>query len=253
MSRSFVLLRGLGRESRHWGKFPSMLEKENFCSKVFLCDLPGAGPFHKEHGVNSISKMLSHLVKNYQSEFMKNKPLSILGFSLGGMLTMEYVTQYPTLFSEFILINSSLKNLSPFYKRLKFSALPKLFKIASSNSAVRKEHLVLELTSQMHKEDSEVLKEHVVIAESAPMTLSTLLEQILAAATYKGPSKELKVPGLILYSKKDELVNPECSIELAKTYALTSFAHEEAGHDLVLDDPEWVLEKMREFYKGRDL
>lgn len=250
VKRTFVLLRGLGRESRHWGPFTSMLQEQNYCSKVLLCELPGAGVFHKESGQATVSKMLEAFSKRYEAELQAQKPLTIFAFSLGGMLALEYLSKVPDLFSEFVLINSSIGNLSPFYKRMRPSALTTLLQIAKSKDLAAKEKLILKLTSQNFRNDVEILRSHVRIAESAPMKISTMLQQVLAAARYSGPGRLFKKRGLVLYSKKDDLVDPSCSIALARMLSVQAIGHEEAGHDLVLDDPKWVLDRLRDFYKS---
>lgn len=250
--RTFVLLRGLGRESRHWGKFYTLLQQQEFCSKIILCDLPGAGIFHKEPGRPSVAKMLEEIARRYESELEENKPLSIVGFSLGGMIALEYLYKSPELFSEFFLINSSIGNLSPFYKRMRPSALSTLLKIAKSKDLSKKEQLILELTSRHFANDSELLKSHVHIAETAPMSFNVLSQQVLAAARYSGPGRLIKKKGLVLYSKQDDLVHPSCSLELARLLSVKAVGHETAGHDLALDDPQWVIDRFKDFFKNME-
>lgn len=247
MKRTFVLLRGLGRESRHWGEFASLLKKQDFCSDIVFCDFPGAGVFYKEKGVHSIRAIVKHLVKYYQEEILKKKPLTLIGMSLGGMVAMEYVSQYPELFSEFVLINSSLGSLSPPYKRVRPSAIPLMVKIGKSKDLVEQEQGILDLTSELKVHDLNILKDHVEIAKIAPIQKSMMLKQIYAGAVYRGPRKSFLTKGLVLYSKADKLVNPECSLSIAKHFMLSHKAHDTAGHDLTLDDPQWSVNSIREF------
>ena len=248
--RSFVLLRGLGRESRHWGRFATLLKEQDFCAKIILCDLPGAGVFYKEPGHRTIAKILDDMNRHYEEELQASKPLAILGFSLGGMLALEYLCKSPDLFSELFLVNSSIGDLSPVYKRMRPSAARTLLKIAKSKDIAEKEQLILNLTSRNFRNDAELLRTHIHIAETAPMSFSVLSQQVLAAARYSGPLHVPKKKGLVLYSKKDELVHPSCSLELARLLHIKAVGHEEAGHDLTLDDPQWVLDRMTDFYKG---
>jgi predicted alpha/beta hydrolase family esterase len=82
------------------------------------------------------------------------------------------------------------------------------------------------------------------------MSLSTLLQQVFAGVRYRGPRKPIKKQGLVLYSKKDDLVDPSCSIAIAKHLSAQIIAHENAGHDLILDDPMWVVARMKDFFEG---
>ena len=65
------------------------------------------------------------------------------------------------------------------------------------------------------------------------------LAQIVAASRFSAVS-EINIPILFLSSGGDQLVNPVCSEKLAQKYKATLKNHPTAGHDLPLDDPQWV-------------
>jgi len=50
---------------------------------------------------------------------------------------------------------------------------------------------------------------------------------------------------LILSSKQDRLVHVSCSLAIASRWKCPAQLHPMAGHDLVLDDPNWVIEKVQ--------
>jgi pimeloyl-ACP methyl ester carboxylesterase len=49
---------------------------------------------------------------------------------------------------------------------------------------------------------------------------------------------------LVLASLGDRLVSPGCSRRIASRWALPIRLHPTAGHDLPLDDPEWVVQQV---------
>lgn len=250
--RSLLLLRGLGRESRHWGKFIKFLEQENFLKEILCCDLAGSGKFYKEKGFKTISEIQEHLFEHYYDDFKKASPLCILGLSLGGMVAMEALSKEDDLFSECIFINSSTGKLSPFYKRLKISALPKFLKVAGSKNLKEKEKKILDFSSKVHKNDKELLYRYMHIAKTAPMKTPALLMQLEAAMRFQGPNKEIKTRGLVLSSANDELVSPECSKKIAEHLSMKHVQHPSAGHDLSLDDPEWVTIQIKNFLEDAE-
>ena len=69
--------------------------------------------------------------------------------------------------------------------------------------------------------------------------------QLLAAARFHPPKEKLALPILLLNGASDQLVSPHCSRALADAWGLELRAHPTAGHDLTLDEPEWVLEQLR--------
>ncbi len=249
---SFVLIRGLGHEARHWGVFVDLLKKQDFCSEVFLCDLPGAGVFYKEKGASSVTKMLEHLVLNYHEKFVTKKPLVLVGLSLGGMLALEYMAKYPNMFSACVLINSSVGSLTPWYRRMRLSAIPTVLRIALTTNISQKQRLILSLVSSRYQNDPLTLAEQIRIAQTQPIRLYNLMRQLFAGARFKAPHLEGIGKTLVLYSEKDALVDPRSSLALAQFLSSVVFSHPEAGHDLPLDDPQWIQEKMANFFEKRE-
>lgn len=249
---SFVLIRGLGHEARHWGHFADLLKEQDFCDEVFLWDLPGAGVFYKEVGALSIAKILEHLVKKYHVQLLTKHPLVVIGLSLGGMLALEYLSRQPNLFSAGVLINSSSGSLTPWYRRMRLAAIPTVLRIAVTFNELRKQQLILSLVSSRYQNDPATLAEQVRIAKTQPMRLATLVGQLVAGAFFKASSLAKQKKTLVLYSEKDALVDPVSSRSLAKFLSAKVFSHPEAGHDLPLDDPEWIIQKMAHFFAMRE-
>ena len=71
----------------------------------------------------------------------------------------------------------------------------------------------------------------------------------MAASRYRLSRELPPVPVLVLGSAKDRLVDPNCSIQLARQANLPLKMHPDAGHDLPLDDPQWVVKSIKEWLK----
>ena len=52
---NWLLLRGLAREQRHWGRFPALLSAKLPGDRVFCLDLPGTGTEHRRKSPASIA------------------------------------------------------------------------------------------------------------------------------------------------------------------------------------------------------
>jgi pimeloyl-ACP methyl ester carboxylesterase len=46
----------------------------------------------------------------------------------------------------------------------------------------------------------------------------------------------------VIWSEKDRLVSSHCSQNIAKKFDASCFTHPTAGHDLPLDEPEWLTQ-----------
>jgi pimeloyl-ACP methyl ester carboxylesterase len=49
---------------------------------------------------------------------------------------------------------------------------------------------------------------------------------------------------LLLCSRGDRLVHPDCSRALARRWQCALAEHPDAGHDLALDDADWVVARI---------
>jgi hypothetical protein len=52
---------------------------------------------------------------------------------------------------------------------------------------------------------------------------------------------------LLLRSLQDRLVNPVCSERMAEQWDWPVRTHPEAGHDLPLDDADWVIKQIQDW------
>lgn len=70
-------------------------------------------------------------------------------------------------------------------------------------------------------------------------------------ATFRSAFKELKNKVLILWGSNDRLVNKKVITDLeAALPAAESHVHLGGGHHLQEDEPEWVAEKLSEFFQA---
>jgi hypothetical protein len=53
---------------------------------------------------------------------------------------------------------------------------------------------------------------------------------------------------MLLGSSSDRLVSHQCSLVLSKHAEWPLISHSTAGHDLTLDEPEWVAKQAAAFY-----
>ena len=90
------------------------------------------------------------------------------------------------------------------------------------------------------------------LKEKNPATRINTFYQLLAAKNSKVP-ESLNVPLLCLSSENDQMVDPECSLDLANFYGGENLINKVSGHDLTLDDPIWVIEKINDWLDRLEL
>ncbi|MBE9560336.1 MAG: alpha/beta hydrolase [Proteobacteria bacterium] len=241
--KTWVLLRGLTREHRHWEDFPEKLQQCFPGSRIITPDLPGNGDHADITSSTSIQDMMLFLRKDIAST-LASGPVHIIGLSMGAMVAIEWMKSYPQECAASILINTSLKGISPFYQRLRpknyYRILYSLF--TSDNS--RREKTVLQMTSNLYPDTEQLLQRWVSYAEENTVLPSNALRQLLAASRYSAPKLKPGVPILLLSSENDNLVNSKSSLSLAQKWLLPIETHPLAGHDIPLDDGDWVCQKI---------
>jgi pimeloyl-ACP methyl ester carboxylesterase len=241
---NWVLLRGLTREARHWGRFPTVLEAACPGAGITTPDLPGAGRHHGQASPASVAGLLAGVREELRAAGSP-PPYHLLGLSLGGMVALEWATRHPEEIAGCVLINTSLRPLSPFFQRLRPRHYPTLLGAAFGPAGVEaRESLILGLTSRLAADRPALVQAWSAWRRECPVSAGNTLRQLAAAARYHLPPGPPPLPMLVLAAAQDTLVAPACSARLAEAWGLPLAVHSEAGHDLPLDDPEWVAERV---------
>lgn len=242
---NWVFIRGLTRGHSHWGEFSDMFKNFFEGSEITFLDLPGNGFLHHQKSPTSIQKLLDQCLKNLDPKTLES-PRYLLGFSLGGMVSLEWMVQRPGDFDGAVLINTSASNLSPFYRRMRIGNLPRIFKSLFKG---RKDwnSMIWELTTRIAKDREKVLAYWEEQAKKYPVTTLNAVRQLYAASRYRYHGPKPKSPILFLSGRQDKLVHSTCSEKLSHLVEAPLRVHGSAGHDLTLEDPTWVLRTIQDW------
>lgn len=244
---TWVLMRGLMRESRHWGEFTLHFQNTVNPQHIVYIEFSGNGSLHEQSSACSVEEML-----NYARDHLKRlgyaPPFSLLALSLGAMVAVAWSELHPGELEKMVLINTSLAGYNPFYHRLRPQNYPALVMLLYGSTAQR-ESLILKLTSTRSRTQNlqATLEKWVAYAEEYPVTRSNILRQLKAAVCYRAPPTPPLVPVLLLAGQQDQLVNAKCSNTLAQHWGCTIRLHPAAGHDMPLDDAVWVAQQVKEW------
>ena len=251
MPHTWLLLRGLLRESRHWGDFPQQLEQRLNCT-VICSDIAGNGRRFKEESPTSIEAMMEQLRSDLRISELK-QPSGIIALSMGAMIATRWLVKYPAEVAAVAMINTSMKPFSPFYHRLRPSIYLSFLGSYLRRDKLQQEKAILQTTSNMEHDQRAILKQWLQYAVECPVSGRNALNQLTAAARFSGPLKCGSTPVLLLSSRKDRLVNVLCSAAIANAWQCPLAVHPQAGHDLPLDDPDWVLSQLATWLSAIDM
>ena len=241
----WILLRGLTREARHWGGFVELLRDEFPDAPVVAPDLSGNGRRCREKSLLRVAAMVDDLRAQLGAQGVA-PPYRLLAMSLGAMVAIDWAARHPEEIGGAVLINTSLRPLSPFYRRLKPANYRRLLGLALGAASDREwECAILELTSRRAGAKAEVLGDWLAYRRENPVAIGNALRQLCAAVRYRAPLARPSPPLLVLSSLGDALVDADCSRQLAERWQLDHAVHPSAGHDLPLDDGAWVVSQVR--------
>jgi len=249
--RTWILLRGLMRESRHWGEFPQVLGKHLPMDDIVMLDLPGNGSLHRQRSADHVHAMSENCRRQLQERGIA-PPYHLLALSLGAMVACDWATRHPDEIEKAVLINTSLRPFSPFYHRLRPRNYATLLRLAiGKDDDAWRERTILRLTSNRHP-PARLLSEWMRYLREQPVTRANALRQLSAAMRYQAPQRAPATDLLVLCGMGDKLVNPHCSRTLAQQWQAPLRAHDSAGHDLTLDEPDWVAQQVRDWISEGD-
>ena len=244
-NNTWVFLRGLARESRHWGNFLKEFQQVLPDSQVIALDLPGNGYLNQQRSPLSVHAMVRYCREELAFRLIK-PPYQVLAMSLGGMVSVAWAQTYPQEITAQVLINTSMRPFSPFYQRLRPDHYARLLALLITRAPAETwERTVLEITS--NRPLVHVLPLWLALRQVCPVSNANLLRQLIAAARFNARSPAPQAATLILGSAQDHLVAVACSQTLARLWSCPLYIHPSAGHDLPLDDGPWVARQVREW------
>ena len=243
---TWIFLRGLTRESRHWGDFPATLKGEIIDADIVLLDLPGNGRLNWLESPTNVAAMVGFCRRELAAREVR-PPYHLLAMSLGAMVAVAWAGRHPQELAGCVLINTSLRPFSPFYQRLRPRSYLPLLGLALPGSAEAREAVILRLTSNMAENRLQVMKAWSAWRIEHPVSTANALRQLRAASAYQAPLRQPAVAMLVLAGAEDGLVAPVCSRRLAQAWRTDFAEHPRAGHDIPLDDGPWVARQVRDW------
>lgn len=237
---TWILLRGLIRGQFHWHEFPQKLSTARPDDQVICIDIPGNGERYSENtpwSIGAIANDIEEKIKNLNFEH----PVHLISISMGAMIATEIAASMQNKIASLHLINTSFSNFNPPWQRMKLDAvaglIPNLFSIE------KRERAILKWTSNQQNIEQYV-PAWATEARRHPLSFKNTLAQLLGAARFKAP-KSAPIPHSFVYGAiQDRLVSHKCSLAVANNWKVPMAIHPTAGHDLPLDEPEWLIDML---------
>lgn len=243
-----ILLRGLIRGQGHWAGFVNQLQQALQNTQVFCIDLAGNGKRYNEVSPDNISAAVDDIRQQIQKLHL-SPPYHVLALSLGGMACLQYLHDSDDI-GKALIINTSHGKLSPFWHRLKPKAMLALI-LGQFFPSIVLERCIYHLTvnnKDAYKRD-QIISEWESLAKSNPVNFHNIIRQIKLSKSFTSQLNIQPDRVLLIGSQQDQLVNAQCSLRLAQTFNLPLQQHPKAGHDIAIDDADWLIQQIRHFFK----
>lgn len=232
---TWVLLRGLMRDQRHWNGFDQRLRQKGL--RVLTPDLPGNGTLSHELSPLKIADYAHAVWQQLDEQVQEGETIYLLGLSMGGMLALEMACQRPWQIRHVFVLNSSAANLSSWYQRFNpLNALKAFFMRARGNALHPIESTIVRLTSFSHRRDRELIVKWSEFRRDTTPSLRNVWRQLWAAFQYQCPLT-VEVPITVLCGDRDALVSMASSKALAWHFYTDLIVLAYCGHDAAIDAP----------------
>lgn len=243
MADVIVLLRGLARGQHYWLDFPEQLQQRFPGKRVVALDLAGNGERFAEPSPATIAAAVEDIRQQLQQQGLQ-PPYQVVGLSLGGMIALEWLHSSNEV-ERAVIINSSHAGLCSVFERMYPRAMLRLL-CALFYSARLREQQVYWLTSDKGYRQA-VVARWQALARQQPVSRANFWRQIRIARSFTRTLKPHPDNTLVLVAEHDHLVSPRCSRKLAQALQCPLHSNDKAGHDLPLDEPEWVQDQLLAF------
>lgn len=248
-SINIFLLRGLTRESGHWGQqFFRYIEGQFPNAKITTLDLPGAGIHYQEKAGMTVNKLMEFMREYSLHEIEASKGQNIImATSLGGMVATEWIANHPNDFQALIMISSSFKGICSFSERVSPQIRKEIFTVPFTLNMAKKEERLLRINSNDSLSFENNLEEWKEIQGQRPMTTANILRQTIAGLRYEAPAYFPDLPILIVGSYSDRLVCPDCIVKVRDYFGGDIIWNDVAGHGIPIDQPEWLVDNVKDW------
>ena len=174
-----VLLRGLAREQGHWGGFAETLRRSLGGARIRALDLAGNGSEHATRSPASVEALMADCRARLYAAG-EEAPCRLVGLSLGAMVATAWMDAHPVEVTAAVLINTSLRPFSPFWRRMQPAGGCRLLGTLVQRPE-QAERSILALTSRAPQNHAAELEQWIALRRARPVSSPNALRQLVAA------------------------------------------------------------------------
>ncbi|MBY0121081.1 alpha/beta fold hydrolase [Bacillus sp. S/N-304-OC-R1] len=270
-SQNVLLVHGNMNSSKHWDV---VLERMDSKYKLYAIDQRGFGLSTYRQPIYSI-KDLAYDLKSF-IEAIGLKDFSIIGWSLGGTVCMQYVADNPQACEKMILLASGSTRGYPLYE-IDEKGMPDLNRRVETYEQTKLEKAkvitTVEAYASKNRDFLRMVYDAVIYTKNKPnperyeeyiddmLTQRNYPEMLHALNTFNisgkfnglmegtGEGEKIKIPTLVLLGDRDLVISRQMNEEILEDIGENASFIElkDCGHSPLIDDLEQLLNVMSEF------
>lgn len=249
--RTWLLLGPLARGCGLWqGAAPQIVEQLQRVqpqARLFELDLPGTGPQWREPSASHVGQLVEQVRERVQQAGLQG-PFGLIASSWSGCLATEWSRQHPGEVGALVLISPAMR---PFTRVLR-SVRPGLWSTALAlllgrRSPLERDRRLLRSHTRLRVPSAALLQHWRELRHAHPTRARTGIAHALAVWRYESSRRRPHTRVLLLAGKGDAWMDWRVAAAISRAWGAALRLHPEAGHDLLLDDPQWVARSLAEW------
>ena len=236
---TIVLVHGLGASAERWEFVIPEFSKHY---RVIVPDLIGFGYSDKP-----LVDYTTEFFSNFLSNFLKKldlKKINIIGSSLGGQITAEYVSTHSNIIDHLVLVSPSgiMKSSTPALDAYVMAALYPDIEVAKNAF-----QMMAGGTRQIHQQVIEDFVKRMKLPNAKMAFMSTLLG-LKNAELITNSLKKISAPTLIIWGEHDPVIPIKYADEFVSSIQDCRFyMMDNSGHTPYVDDPKKFTQLVLDF------
>ncbi|MEH7391903.1 intracellular short-chain-length polyhydroxyalkanoate depolymerase [Bacillus sp. JJ1474] len=270
-TKKVLLVHGNMNSSKHWDV---VLENMDPKYKLYAIDQRGFGLSSYQNPIYSIKELADDI--DHFTKAIELKDFSIIGWSTGGTVSMQYVADHPEMCDKMILLASGSTRGYPLYESDE-KGMPDLNRRVETYAQSKSEKAKVITTEQAYatknRELLRMIYDAVIYTKNKPeperyeeyiddmLTQRNYAEILHALNTFNisqtfngliegtGDAGKIKIPTLVLLGDRDLVITRQMNEEIMEDIGENaSFVElKDCGHSPLIDDWEQLLQVMSEF------
>lgn len=270
-----LLVHGNMTSSKHWDL---VLENISPTYKIYAVDLRGFGRSTYNQPIDSLKDFATDLKLFVDALGLRS--FSVMGWSTGGGVAMQFAADYPTYVQKLILLASASTRGYPFLKTDATGSSKHSERLKTREEIAQDKAKTIPLLTAYQTKNKEFLRSlwnRLIYTQDQPaaeryeeylddmLTQRNLVDVYHALNTFNiskqhngltqgtGDAEKIQAPTLVLQGKKDRVVLPSMAEEIMEDIGdQAKFTYfEDCGHSPLVDDLDRLLEAVTEFLQKK--